>query len=128
MLAAAGVGVTHLNVSTIKPFTDPQVLESITRTGTAITVENHLTRGGLGTAVAELIAEHGLGATLRKVGIRDTFTHGGRAAYLFAYYRIDAAAILGVANGLLGLSVACSDGLEDGPGHLTLNAAVSEGL
>ena len=127
-LAAAGVGVTHLNVSTLKPFTDPQVLESIARTGTAITVENHLTCGGLGTAVAELIAEHGLGATLRKVGIRDTFTHGGRAAYLFAYYRIDAAAIVEVANGLLGLSVAFSAGLEHEPGHMTLNAEVSEGL
>ena len=127
-LAAAGVGVTHLNVSTLKPFTDPQALESITRTSAIITVENHLTHGGLGTAVAELVAEHGLGATLRKVGIHDTFTHGGRAEYLFAHYGIDAAAIVKVANELLGLSVTLSAAPEHESRHVTLNAGVSEGL
>lgn len=114
LLRSTGLGVTHLVVSTLKPFGDEEVLRSIERSGRVITVENHLVTGGLGTAVAEVIAELGLNATLRRVGIADTFTHGGSPDYLFGYYGIDTSGIIRAARELVDDPL---DGLDlDGPG------------
>jgi transketolase len=85
---AAGVDAGLLHISTLKPFVDPTVLERVAAAKVVVTAENHLIRGGLGTSVAELIAEGGLGTRLIRVGIRDTFTHGGNRDYLFEYYGI----------------------------------------
>lgn len=84
-----GVSVAHLHVSTLKPFSDEAVLEAVAgaRLG-VITMENHLTRGGLGSATAELVAEHGLGRRLVRMGMRDTYGHGGSVGYLLDYYGI----------------------------------------
>jgi transketolase len=88
-LRAVGIDVGHLHISTLKPLTDSTVLEHIGRARRGIvTVENHLVHGGLGSAIAEVIAERGIGTRLVRVGIRDTFTHGGSTAYLFEYYRL----------------------------------------
>jgi transketolase len=52
-----------------------------------ITAENHSVIGGLGSAVAETIAEAGLGRPLRRIGLRDTFAEGARTApFLFRKY------------------------------------------
>ena len=82
-LAAHGVGVRLLHVSTHKPFDDPEIEESIAR-GRAgvVTAENHTIVGGLGSAVAERIAERGLGKRLVRVGLRDTYAHGASRPYL----------------------------------------------
>ncbi len=58
----AGVSVTHLHASTLKPFGDPRVLDAVQgcRAG-VITMENHSIVGGLGAAVAELLAGAGIG-------------------------------------------------------------------
>ncbi|MDA3039257.1 MAG: transketolase [Actinomycetota bacterium] len=124
----AGISVSHLNVSTLKPFTDELVIETLANGAPVITAENHLRSGGLGTAVAELIADHGLGARLHRVGIRDTFTHGGRPEYLFAHYEIDDVAIVNAANELLGSSVQFESTVAGGPRRTTLAASVNEGL
>lgn len=102
LMRSSGLSVAHLVVSTLKPFDDEEVPRCISRSGRVITVENHLVSGGLGTAVAEVIAESGLNATLRRIGIADTFTHGGTPGYLFGYYGIDTAAIIRAARVLLG--------------------------
>ncbi len=100
-LRAQGVDAGHLHISTLKPFTDPLVAERLESAQRVITVEDHLVRGGLGTAVAETMAYLGVPAPLRRVGIRDTFTHGGSRDYLFEYYGIDEAAILREAENAL---------------------------
>ncbi|MER8428376.1 transketolase C-terminal domain-containing protein [Mesorhizobium sp. M1403] len=102
-LRKKGVSVSHLHISTLKPFDDPRVEQAIrsARAG-VITVENHLVRGGLGTAVAELMAEKAIGKPLRRVGLRDTYGHGGSFAYLQRYYQIDGHATLREAEFLLG--------------------------
>jgi transketolase len=97
VLNDAGVAVEHLHVSTLKPFTDPIVLESLAAAKRVITAENHLVHGGLGTAVAELLAEHPFQARLYRVGIDDTFTHGGTRDYLFDHYGIGTGGILAAA-------------------------------
>lgn len=104
-LASMGIQAHHLSISTLKPFTDPAVPEALREIGLVVTVENHLTRGGLGTAVAEVIADGRIDAGLRRVGIRDTFTHGGSPDYLFRYYQIDAEGVVGACGEVLGVDV-----------------------
>ncbi len=102
-LAAHGVGVRLLHVSTHKPFDDPEIEESIAR-GRAgvVTAENHTIVGGLGSAVAERIAERGLGKRLVRVGLRDTYAHGASRPYLAREYGLDAAGIVRGVEQLLG--------------------------
>ena len=52
-----------------------------------VSAENHTVVGGLGSAVAEVLAEEGLGRRLRRVGIQDTFAEGAKdATSLFRKY------------------------------------------
>lgn len=127
-LRGAGVQAGHLHVSTLKPFTDPLVVERLATARRVVTVENHLVRGGLGTAVAEVIAENGFGSRLRRVGIADTFTHGGTRDYLFEYYRLDENAILDAVESLLGRPVLARAAAGPAVHAQQHNAAVAEGL
>ena len=102
-MQARGVGVRHLHVSTHKPFNDPEVLASIAGASRGIiTAENHVINGGLGSAVAERLAEHGIGKRLVRVGLRDTYAHGASREHLMREYGLDALAITQAAEGLLG--------------------------
>lgn len=93
-LRAAGVRVKHLHVNTIKPFTDPQVIEAVRSASRGvITMENHLRVGGLGSAVSELIAENEIDTRLVRIGIDDTYCHGASLSYLQQEYGIDAGAV-----------------------------------
>jgi transketolase len=94
-LAARGVSIQHLHITTLKLFSDPQVIESLSRAKRGIiTLENHSIMGGLGTAVAELMAEHGIGTRLTRLGIPDTYIHGASRAYLMREYGLDAPALV----------------------------------
>ncbi len=101
-----GVSVSHLHVSTLKPFDDAQLLEQIdsTRYG-AISIENHSIIGGLGSALAEQLAEQGLGKRLIRLGLRDTYAHGASKSYLMREYGLDAAALVRAAETLVGESL-----------------------
>lgn len=101
-LGRRGVGVRHLHVSTLKPFEDPAILDAIAVTRGVITAENHTIVGGLGSAVAELIAEAGLGRRLVRVGLKDTYAHGANGPYLMREYGLDAAGIVSAAERVLG--------------------------
>jgi len=94
-LKAKGLTIEHLHVSTLKPFTDHQVVEALekARYG-AITLENHSIIGGLGTAVAEVIAEKGLPRRLVKKGIMDRFLHGASRPTLSRENRMNGMALV----------------------------------
>lgn len=95
VLAERGVRIEHLHISTLKPFDDPAVTEAIASAEQGvITMENHSVIGGLGTAVAEVIAENGFGTKLRKIGLHDTFAHGASRPYLMEHYGLDATALV----------------------------------
>ena len=64
-------------------------------------MENHVVTGGLGIAVAEVLAEAGLGKRLVRIGLRDTFVHGASRPYLMREYGLDAAALVREAERLL---------------------------
>jgi transketolase len=68
-LRAAGVGITHLHVSTLRPLDDPVVTRALAGSCGVLTLEPASSAGLLGSAVAELIARHGLGC--RQVSLDD---------------------------------------------------------
>jgi transketolase len=81
------VSVSVINVPTVKPLDTATVQAAAAGARIVVTAENHLVTGGLGSAVAETMAEAGLGRPLRRVGLRDTFAEGSLTApYLFDKY------------------------------------------
>jgi transketolase len=94
-LRSAGVSVQVVNVPVIKPLDTATILNAVARTPFVVTAENHLVTGGLGSAVAEAIAEAGLPRPLRRVGLADTFAEGSRTApYLFEKYGLSTQALI----------------------------------
>ncbi len=86
-LAEAGVSAGVVNVPVIKPLDRATILEAAASATAVVTAENHTVIGGLGSAVAEVLAEAGLARPLRRVGLQDTFAEGAQtAASLFLKY------------------------------------------
>ena len=124
VLAARGVQVHHLHVSTLKPFRDSQVLEAAERVRHGVvTMENHTVTGGLGTAVAEVLAEAGLGRKLVRLGLQDHYAHGASRRYLMREVGIDAVALVGAIENLLGAELGIT---EDELAAVRLEAVHSE--
>ena len=90
VLKEKGISVQHMHVSTLKPFTDPQILEALKKCKYGVvTMENHYEIGGLGSAVAEVMAENAIGKKLIRIGVPG-YTHGASKMYLMKKYGIDA--------------------------------------
>ncbi len=95
LLQERGVSISHLHVSTLKPFTDPRIVAALkTAKHGVITMENHSIVGGLGSAIAEVMAERGIGVPLQRIGLNDTYAHGASQKFLMSEYEIDAAALV----------------------------------
>jgi transketolase len=109
-LSARGVSIHHLHIHTHKPFDDPAVLEAAAapRYG-VITMENHTVIGGLGSAVAEVMAENGVGKRLVRIGLQDTYAHGASKQYLMREYGLDALALVSTVENLLGEKLGISE-------------------
>jgi transketolase C-terminal domain/subunit len=87
VLRSAGIATVVLNIPVIKPLDTSTVLAAATATQTVITAENHTIIGGLGSAVAETLAEAALPRPLHRIGLTDTFAEGAQTAtYLFRKY------------------------------------------
>ncbi|KAF0110454.1 MAG: transketolase [Rhodospirillaceae bacterium] len=101
-LRTRGVSIMHLHISTLKPFTDPTILAAVSRPRHGVlTMENHTLIGGLGSAVAEVMAEAGVGQRLVRLGIKDCYAHGASRPYLLREYRLDALALVQAVERLL---------------------------
>jgi len=102
VLRSRGLSITHLHVSTLKPFTDPAILAAITRPRYGVvTLENHTVIGGLGTAVAEVMAEAGVDQRLVRLGLKDRYAHGATRPYLMREHGLDALALVQTVERLL---------------------------
>jgi len=109
-LTSRGLTIHHVHVSTHKPFGSPILLNAVSKPRLGvITMENHTVVGGLGSAVAELMTEHGIGKKLVRVGLQDTFAHGGSKAYLMRKYGLDAMALVSRVEDLAGRSLGISE-------------------
>ena len=80
------ISVAVLNVPVIKPLDGATITSAARGSRLVVTAENHTIVGGLGSSVAEVLAEAGISAPLRRVGIADTFAEAGSREYLFAKY------------------------------------------
>ncbi len=75
-LAAEGIDAEVINISTIKPLDTDGIIKSVTKTGCCVTCEEHNIIGGLGSAVAEALAENHP-VPMERVGVNDTFGRSG---------------------------------------------------
>ncbi|MBK5945543.1 transketolase [Rhodobacter veldkampii DSM 11550] len=102
-LDRAGVSVRHLHLATLKPFDAATILAhaEAVRFG-VVTLENHLVTGGIGSMVAEALAEAGLPRRLTRLGLQDTYAHGGSRPYLMRYYGLDALSLVRAVERLTG--------------------------
>jgi transketolase len=90
-----GVSIQHMHISTLKPFDDDTVIRAVEKARHGvITMENHTIIGGLGTIVAEKMAEKGIVKKLVRIGLRDTYAHGASKNYLLKKYGMDAMALI----------------------------------
>ena len=86
MLAGEGISAAVINVFTLKPIDREAIIHYAEKTGAVVTAENHNIIGGLGSAVAEVLAEH-LPTPLERVGCRDHFGEVGPVEYLKQVFR-----------------------------------------
>ena len=96
-LDAKGISAEVINVSTIKPLDNECILKSVSKTGCAVTAEEHSIIGGLGSAVAELLSEEHP-APMDRVGTKDTFGESGKAEMLMEKYGLTAKDIVKAAE------------------------------
>ena len=97
LMAAKGVSVRVVDMYSIKPIDKELIIKCAKETGAIVTAEEHNIYGGLGGAVAEVLAWGGCAAPTEFVGIQDTFTESGKYTDLLAKYGVDAN---GVAAGI----------------------------
>jgi len=86
ILAAAelekeGIGCEVLNNHTIKPMDEKTIIESVKKTGAVVTVEEHQVMGGMGSAVAEVLAKN-FPAPMEFVGVQNRFGESGESEEL----------------------------------------------
>jgi len=84
-LEAQGVGVTIVNVHTIKPLDSETIIREVKAAGAVVTVEEHQIMGGLGGAIAELLAKE-CPAPIEFIGVQDQFGQSGTPAELIEHY------------------------------------------
>ncbi|HLU36668.1 MAG TPA: transketolase family protein [Thermomicrobiales bacterium] len=107
MLAESGVKASVLHVPTIKPLDTDAILAVAERTGAIVTAEDHTILGGLGGAVAEVLAEN-LPTRMRRIGVRDTYGESGANDALLEKYGLTPRHIAEAAQELLSLRPAVS--------------------
>ncbi len=81
-LAKDGIEAEVIHVPTIKPLDSKTILESVAKTRAVVTAEEAQITGGLGGAVAELLAEE-LPTPMLRVGVKDRFGESGKPSELF---------------------------------------------
>jgi transketolase len=91
-LAKKGVSARVLDMATVKPLDAPAVRAAAQETRAIITVENHNILNGLGSAVAEVLAESGT-VPFARIGVPDMFGQVGSVTELQQFYGITAEAI-----------------------------------
>lgn len=70
-LQEEGISARVINMHTLKPIDREIILQAIEETGKIVTIEDHNVIGGLGSAVAEVIAESGHGVEFKRIGMQD---------------------------------------------------------
>lgn len=101
LLAEQGIQAQVINLSSIRPLQRDVLLSALSGTRAVISVEEHNVNGGVGSLVAEVLAEAGLGIPLIRLGIGDgEYAAAGAREPTRALHNIDAAGIVAAASRL----------------------------
>ena len=92
LLAEEGIDAAVIDMHTVKPLDEKLVLEYAEKTGAILTCENHQVKGGLGSAVAEVLCEQ-RPTLMKRHGVQDEFGEVGTLDYLMERYGMNAAVI-----------------------------------
>ena len=84
-----GIEAEVIHVPTIKPLDTETILKSVRKTGAVVTIEEAQINGGLGGAIAELLAEE-LPTPMKRLGMQDHFGESGDPTELFTHFGLDA--------------------------------------
>ncbi len=102
-LARQGFQAGVVNARFIKPLDQNTILSQAVKCGRVLTVEENVAAGGFGSAVLELLADHGIyGIPVKRLGVGDVFVEHGSQKILRRKYGLDAQGILEQALTLLG--------------------------
>ncbi len=99
-LAKRGISAEVINIHTIKPIDTEAVIASARKTGAVLTAEEHQISGGLGSAVAEVLAK-AFPVRMDFVGMNDSFGESGQPRELMDKYGMNARTIVEKALNLL---------------------------
>jgi transketolase len=92
-LGDEGIGVNVVNVATIKPLDRETVVAAAREAGAVVTVEEHQIAGGLGSAIAEVLAQE-YPVPIEFIGVHDRFGQSGEPKELIEHYGMGAGSIL----------------------------------
>ena len=84
-LATQGISCEVINIHTIKPLDNEAILDSVSKTRAVVVAEEHQRNGGLGDAIANLLA-HKMPTPMEYVGVNDSFGESGKPAELLEKY------------------------------------------
>jgi len=84
-----GIDAEVVHVPTVKPLDAETILKSVRKTGCVVTAEESQIAGGLGGAIAELLAENHP-VPMKRIGMQDRFGESGEPKELFEYFGLDA--------------------------------------
>ncbi|MDY6827388.1 MAG: transketolase family protein [Bacillota bacterium] len=101
MLSKDGIQARVIDMHTVKPIDREAIIRAARETGAIVTGEDHTVIGGLGTAVAEVLAEEGLSCPFKRLGIQDMFAGYGEPEDLYHLYGYDAEGIYKTARAIL---------------------------
>ena len=101
ILAREGIEAQVVDMAFIKPFDREVIIEAANTTGNILTIEEQTVIGGLGSVIAEVLAEENIDARFKRLGIPDQYTLSGSYEDLQHYYRLDPVGISAEARKLL---------------------------
>jgi len=91
-LKPEGIDCRVLNMPTLKPIDEEAIAKAARETGAIVTAEDHLEHGGLGSAVARVVAQR-RPVPMELVALKDTYAESGKAAELLKKYGLTAQSI-----------------------------------
>lgn len=100
LLSGEGIDARVIDMGSVKPIDQEMIIRAARETGGIVTAEDHNIVGGLGSAVAEVLAEN-CPVPLRRVGIRDIFGRSGKPNDLAEYFGLNAKTIAAKAREIL---------------------------
>lgn len=99
-LAQQGIEAEVINIHTIKPLDEAAVLQSVKKTGCAVTAEEHMRNGGLGDSIAQILALT-YPTPLEILAVNDRFGESGTPEELMAKFGLDTGGIQRAVNEVL---------------------------